>query len=300
MTTFNTSVHVGYLQRCQLPMPPAQACRLPAAWHVQVKSSCADAQPWTAQAYKGFSSWACSWAKALPGLAAGLLAPHDLHWKCICFLADACSPFQRQALAHCRGSLWMARERRCGWSLLETSPATVVQAQQPGSRRRTLYRCEGCSSRMTCHHSICRHSEHSQSQSADAPVLLQAAKVEQQYASWQPKEFADSEPQQQTAHPWSKEAQQQAQPQQQAQAQAQEQQQEAHQSQQQLGQPVQQRAGEQQQAQQPSAGGQEQGQQSNGHQEQGQEGGAGFKFDSKSGYWYDEASGYYYDANSGM
>ena len=144
--------------------------------------------------------------------------------------------------------------------------------------------------------------EHSRSQAADMAVLLQAAKVEQQYASWQPKEFADNEPQQQSALPWSKEAQQQAQPQQQPQAQAQAQaqeQQEAQQSQQQLGQPTQQEAVEQQQAPQSSAGRQEQGQQSNGH-EQGQEGGVGFKFDSKSGYWYDEASGYYYDANSGL
>ncbi len=188
----------------------------------------------------------------------------------------------------------MGRERRCGWSLLETSPATVVQAQQPGSRCLTLYRWEDLSPQH-----LQAFMSTSQRQSADVGVLLQAAKVEQQYASWQPKEFADNEPQQKTALPWSKEAQQQAQPQQQPRTQAQEQQQEAQQSQQQLGQQAQQETGEPQQAQQSSAGGQEQGQQSNGHQ-QGQEGGVGFKFDSKSGYWYDEASGYYYDANSGM
>ena len=229
-----------------------------------------------------------------------------LHMMCI----ESASAFWAMPAVPFNSKLWRTAGEASGWA--ESAAAAGLcqrQAQRPWCRRSSQGQGAGpCTGAKAAAHArpvpaaSADIQKHSWSQYTDVAVLLQAAKLEQQYAAWQPKEFADNEPQQQSALPWSKEAQQQAQPQQQPQAQAQAQaqeQQEAQQSQQQLGQPTQQEAVEQQQAQQSSAGGQEQDPQSNGHQ-QGQEGGVGFKFDSKSGYWYDEASGYYYDANSGL
>ena len=166
----------------------------------------------------------------------------------------------------------MGRERRCGWSLLETSPATVVQAQQLGSRRQTLYRV----GQLQVTHDLFKQHLQAFITAARAtlltwPVLVQAAKVEQQYASWQPKEFADNEPQQKSALPLeqggassrrslSSRRRRRSSSQRPNRASSS------------WGSRPSRRLVSSSRAQQSSAGGQEQGQQSNGHQ-QGQEGG---------------------------